>query len=106
MPTVRLELTRLSPLPPQDSVFTNFTTSAFDQWFRQVACDRATVSYGDEKRNYTFFLRRNITYFGISLAFESASAVGLAGACSTGSVGWFWTRSMTLVGACVRLVAR
>jgi hypothetical protein len=29
VPTVRLELTQLSPLPPQDSVSTNFTTSAF-----------------------------------------------------------------------------
>jgi hypothetical protein len=28
VPTVRLELTRLSSLPPQDSVSTNFTTSA------------------------------------------------------------------------------
>ena len=86
MPTVRLELTRLSPLPPQDSVSTNFTTSAFDPWLRHAARDSATASYGDEKRNYTFFLRRNITYFGISFAFESASAAGFAGAgtCSTG----------------------
>ena len=29
VPTGRLELPRLSPLPPQDSVSTNFTTSAF-----------------------------------------------------------------------------
>src|ERR1700693_5337329 len=28
VPTVRLELTRLTPLPPQDSVSTNSTTSA------------------------------------------------------------------------------
>ena len=28
MPTARLELAQLSPLPPQDSVSTNFTTSA------------------------------------------------------------------------------
>ena len=28
VPTVRLELTRLTSLPPQDSVSTNFTTSA------------------------------------------------------------------------------
>ena len=28
MPTTRLELVQLSPLPPQDSVSTNFTTSA------------------------------------------------------------------------------
>ncbi len=28
VPTARLELAQLSPLPPQDSVSTNFTTSA------------------------------------------------------------------------------
>jgi hypothetical protein len=28
VPTARLELARLTPLPPQDSVSTNFTTSA------------------------------------------------------------------------------
>ena len=31
VPTGRLELPRLSPLPPQDSVSTNFTTSAFQE---------------------------------------------------------------------------
>jgi hypothetical protein len=31
VPTMRLELTRLAPLPPQDSVSTNFTTSALLQ---------------------------------------------------------------------------
>jgi hypothetical protein len=30
VPTARLELAQLSPLPPQDSVSTNFTTSAFN----------------------------------------------------------------------------
>src|SRR5574343_1683698 len=29
VPTARLELAQLAPLPPQDSVSTNFTTSAF-----------------------------------------------------------------------------
>jgi hypothetical protein len=28
VPTARLELAQLSPLPPQESVSTNFTTSA------------------------------------------------------------------------------
>jgi hypothetical protein len=28
VPTARLELAQLAPLPPQDSVSTNFTTSA------------------------------------------------------------------------------
>jgi hypothetical protein len=31
VPTARLELAQLSPLPPQDSVSTNFTTSAFHE---------------------------------------------------------------------------
>jgi len=31
VPTARLELAQLSPLPPQDSVSTNFTTSALSQ---------------------------------------------------------------------------
>jgi len=30
VPSARLELAQLSPLPPQDSVSTNFTTTAFD----------------------------------------------------------------------------
>lgn len=33
VPTARLELAQLAPLPPQDSVSTNFTTSAGDQYF-------------------------------------------------------------------------
>ena len=38
VPTGRLELPRLSPLPPQDSVSTNFTTSAF-----QLSDDRGPM---------------------------------------------------------------
>jgi len=33
VPTARLELAQLSPLPPQDSVSTNFTTSAALEFF-------------------------------------------------------------------------
>src|SRR5580700_4572839 len=36
VPTVRLELTRLTPLPPQDSVSTNSTTSARARSLRYV----------------------------------------------------------------------
>ncbi len=39
VPTARLELAQLSPLPPQDSVSTNFTTSA-----RRCIVARATSS--------------------------------------------------------------
>ena len=33
VPTARLDLAQLAPLPPQDSVSTNFTTSAKDCYF-------------------------------------------------------------------------
>jgi hypothetical protein len=33
VPTARLELAQLAPLPPQDSVSTNFTTSALALYF-------------------------------------------------------------------------
>jgi hypothetical protein len=36
VPTARLELAQLSPLPPQDSVSTNFTTSAKDHYFNPL----------------------------------------------------------------------
>ncbi len=37
VPTARLELARLSSLPPQDSVSTNFTTSALQGMFQEHA---------------------------------------------------------------------
>ncbi|CAM2143094.1 protein of unknown function [Pararobbsia alpina] len=37
VPTARLELAQLSPLPPQDSVSTNFTTSASVSFY-PLAC--------------------------------------------------------------------
>jgi len=40
VPSARLELAKLSPLPPQDSVSTNFTTTAWNQ----NRCDAATAS--------------------------------------------------------------
>lgn len=45
VPTVRLELTRLSPPPPQDGVSTNSTTSAIpndSNAFQLVVCKRST----------------------------------------------------------------
>ena len=41
VPTARLELAQLSPLPPQDSVSTNFTTTA---GCTGPACMRNTLS--------------------------------------------------------------
>src|SRR5262249_17534306 len=47
VPTVRLELTRLTPLPPQDSVSTNSTTSAL---FRYLARLGAAVRCRSRRR--------------------------------------------------------
>src|SRR4029078_13065427 len=41
VPTGRLELPRLTPLPPQDSVSTNFTTSAWSFRIRQTRFGRS-----------------------------------------------------------------
>ena len=60
VPTARLELAQLSPLPPQDSVSTNFTTSAL--------LEPATPNRPELRK----------TYFGTSLAFESETG-GTAG---------------------------
>jgi hypothetical protein len=71
VPTERLELSRLSPPPPQDGVSTNSTTSAID--FAQYT--------GQLRRKLPEFPppRAPRPYFGISLVFESASAAGLSG---------------------------
>ncbi len=39
VPTARLELAQLSPLPPQDSVSTNFTTSAENKYAEKIIPD-------------------------------------------------------------------
>jgi len=60
VPTARLELAQLSPLPPQDSVSTNFTTSAkrsiLTGFGKPIQC----------KFDSSLSLRR--AYFGISFA--------------------------------------
>jgi hypothetical protein len=45
VPTARLELAQLSPLPPQDSVSTNFTTSAGFSLSDGVRIASQTASY-------------------------------------------------------------
>jgi hypothetical protein len=51
VPTMRLELIRLSPLPPQDSVSTNFTTSALSATPDNKLTARRTHSvYGPRSR--------------------------------------------------------
>ena len=71
VPTARLELTRLSPLPPQDSVSTNFTTSALQLQRRavfRITGIAAPLYYSMQ------FIRT--CYFGISFVFESAGSAG------------------------------
>jgi hypothetical protein len=65
VPTVRLELTRLSPPPPQDGVSTNSTTSAgLREMVSSFSCPSAS--------------KQSVAYFGTSPAFEP-SGVGAAG---------------------------
>ena len=96
VPTVRLELTQLAPLPPQDSVSTNFTTSAISllRERRELYNKPLTRSCAATKKS----INRDhaAIYFGMSLAFES----GTAGVC-TGAAGTLWTgaESITLPDA-------
>ena len=63
VPTARLELARLSPLPPQDSVSTNFTTSALLKRFADF--QGIKLSQRSDKPQI---------YRGISFAFDSPLA--------------------------------
>src|ERR1700745_3593244 len=67
VPTERLELSRLSPPPPQDGVSTNSTTSASFLLEKQRSLSR----------NCATALR--FCYLGTSLVFESGSPAGLSG---------------------------
>ena len=104
VPTARLELAQLSPLPPQDSVSTNFTTSALLPPAKVAdgpnnIIDAAPAGPGNP------VLTPN--YLGISIAFESVgTVVGATGAagCDTGADVAF-TLSITLPVACGRFVA-
>ena len=62
VPTARLELAQLSPLPPQDSVSTNFTTWAF----------RVPSEARPPERPAALLFR----YLGTSPAFDAGSAAG------------------------------
>src|SRR5439155_13356882 len=63
VPTGRLELPRVTPLPPQDSVSTNFTTSADSCYYDSTPASKC----------------RPEDYFGTSLDFDPAgSAAGVA----------------------------
>lgn len=86
VPTVRLELTRLSPPPPQDGVSTNFTTSAtllFVGWMG--------TRPGQESRQPALLLATGDPYFGISFALDaSVPGAGTSDGGATGllCIGW------------------
>ncbi len=89
VPTVGLEPTRLAPLPPQDSVSTNSTTSA---WF-SVARDWASVGLLSTDPDQP----PPAGTWGTSAG--RAGAAGNTGSGTTGAVGTGTpTRSITLVG--------
>src|SRR5687768_14085137 len=99
VPTERLELSQLSPPPPQDGVSTNFTTSAWNS-----ICD-----------SNARFARRAFYYFGTLPDFGLSavpcgtgmelSCTGAAGAGAAG-VGTSLTPSITPPCGAVRWVAR
>jgi hypothetical protein len=61
VPTARLELAQLSPLPPQDSVSTNFTTSAKDVYFNPAALFvQRTIASDQNKSAGNFGLLGNL----------------------------------------------
>ncbi len=102
VPTARLELAQLSPLPPQDSVSTNFTTSA-----RSFYLFAHSPSYKPMR-----MLPCMRPYFGISFDLGSGASVagaGAAGALCAGvedGAGSVFTDSMTLAGAFGLCVAK
>lgn len=100
VPTARLELAQLSPLPPQDSVSTNFTTSAKDQYcnlFWSFCSTRIALKQEGNRRENQGLIQ---PYFGIWLACPPAPAgagadgVGAAGEVPVDAAGGF-------AGACV-----
>jgi hypothetical protein len=78
VPTGRLELPRLSPLPPQDSVSTNFTTSAVRE---------SNYIFLQQHRHADEGFARVLPccYFGTSPAFDAGALAGAAGAGTAGA---------------------
>lgn len=75
VPTVRLELTRLAPPPPQDGVSTNSTTSAiFSFWFESRLLS-SKQHFKVLPRENSYYLSGTIgTSPGLVLGAESAGA--------------------------------
>jgi hypothetical protein len=101
VPTGRLELPRLSPLPPQDSVSTNFTTSASSGIRYQRSGNSKTACVGTIL-SVTCYLNSVTCYLGTSDGAEPLDPVGpgvdagaFAGAPGTSDGFAGSTRSMT-----------
>jgi hypothetical protein len=58
VPTARLELAQLSPLPPQDSVSTNFTTSARANHHSTTSIHATSLQLGLIKALFMLIYRR------------------------------------------------
>jgi len=98
VPTVRLELTRPKPPPPQDGVSTNFTTSA-------CLLQNRDYTYFCAVRKSRFMV--NLNYLGMVRARESSPSTGATGTPSTPvGTGTVDTPSMMLAGVAVALLAR
>jgi hypothetical protein len=74
VPKVGLEPTRLTPLPPQDSVSTNFTTSAKKPGIQSVPLGAPWPNHGTREAE---------DYFGIPGAFGASGAMGAVGGAGT-----------------------
>src|SRR5450759_989903 len=102
VPTARLELAQLSPLPPQDSVSTNFTTSA------RRAMGNGETATGQRPFPIT---HSPSLYFGTSFAFGPAGASAGLGTSPAGAAavsGCEVTPCITLppvLGLCVAMYA-
>ena len=104
VPTARLELARLSPLPPQDSVSTNFTTSAWPPDCARAAANAARIiAFMRRKKNLV--VAREALYFGMSLAFDSGGTIPGAGTESGAGAGWVAALSITLFDSAGRTFA-
>ena len=101
VPTVRLELTRLAPPPPQDGVSTNFTTSAQLVTDPELYGFSCTAQIPDPPES-------NITQRGIDEAGESPAVPPCSPAAGTEGAGTVVVTapSITLAGAVGLLLAR
>jgi len=102
VPTARLELAQLSPLPPQDSVSTNSTTSALTTYFLQPALKFARIDL--HQRGITAF-----SYLVGTCPPGPVGAAGAEGAAGTGTADGTGTAPpcmMLLASGAARCVAR